>query len=121
MENLPKIENGSVLEEPNIKRFIESWGIKSEDLAIIEELTKFPSELIILLLHNVFNMSQERSAQVLEREMAFRKDGGEKRVLKLFQELLGKYGWQVCFQLTRFLEERETQSLMEWKLGRKSN
>ena len=111
----------SVMEEPNIRRFIERRGIQHDDFIIIEALAEFPNNLITMLAHNLFNSNQERSDEALERIISTTKDNDYKRVYDLFLQLLKKYDWATCYNLVGILEERreKTQPLIKWEIERK--
>jgi len=122
MEHPPDHESHSVLLEPELKRLIEKRGIRPEDLPAIEELSVYPNELIILLLHNHFNSNKERSAEELERIIGYTNDPDHLRVYELFRQMLSSYDWATCYNLVRVLEERKgTTPLLKWQIERGKN
>ena len=118
-------ESSPVLQEPDIREFIEERGIRSEDFVIIEELATFPNQLVIELLHNLFNMNCERSADVLKHDIALTERESHRRLYALFQRFLAAYNWATCYNLVRVLEKRKnTPAMLNWKIeedGRNKN
>jgi len=119
----------SVLEEKVFRKFIKDQGIKSEGLKIIEELSQYPKDFFVVELHNLFNLSKERSEDALERgikqleglikETEDKKEkfvfGKTKEFLNLFLEFTKKYDWEKSHILERHFEERENQiNYFQW-------
>ncbi len=94
----------SVLRQPNFQRFIERRNIKPEDLYLIEELVAFPKNLIILELHNLFNMYHERSREELERMIRENSNEQKTALCTIMLEVYKRYDWQTCYNLVRVLE-----------------
>lgn len=113
----------SVLEERGFQDFVEFRKISPEDFETIEKLSHHPKESLILELHNLFNLSHERSEQYLESRIEqleeliketkneYEKSSFEekKALLESFLKITEKYGWEASFHLERLLEERETE------------
>ncbi|KKU52295.1 MAG: hypothetical protein A3A28_04665 [Candidatus Sungbacteria bacterium RIFCSPLOWO2_01_FULL_47_32] len=96
----------SLFEELTMKRFIEVRSILPEDFGVIEELSKFPSDLITEQLHNVFNVYKERSVKELARLAEGEKSGRRRYVYELARTFGGKYGWAAGWNLVGVLEDR---------------
>lgn len=104
MEDAPKTESASVLENQKVKDFIESREIRPEDFHLIEKMASFPKSVITLGLHNVFNTYHEESGRRLE---AFAENAGTSEQKSLYDtalEFYSKYDWAVSWNLVRILE-----------------
>src|SRR3989344_6968434 len=108
---MEKTSENLVSEKMNSERmqeFIRNRAIKPEDFHLIEKLLAFSKQLIILNLHNLFNLSKERSGVELglaiqSTERANDQAGAE--LYKLMLEFHNKYGWPAGWNLVRVLEE----------------
>ena len=115
------INEESVLEEQDVKKFIESRNINSEDLHFLEELSLIPKRLLIMDLHNYFSFNREKSESVLERDIR----DLEKRIheltdlelrglleqrmklYKLMSDFIKKYDWMAAWNLVTVFERRK--------------
>lgn len=124
----------SVLEEEDFKEFIKRENIAPEGLKIIEDLSRYPKDFFVNELHNLFNLSKERSEHVLEdrikqleelvEETQDEKEkfvfGKTKEFLNLFLEITKKYDWEKSHILERHFEERKNQiNYFQWLNKRK--
>lgn len=99
-----KSEKIQILQRESVKKFIEFRGVKPEDFYLIEELARFPKNLLIAELHNLFNMGKEGSARELENLIENSKDNEKKAMLKIALEFYNKYDWMTSLNLVRTLE-----------------
>jgi hypothetical protein len=112
MENKIENRNKEIIAEKNpliigqkkFKDFIEFRKIKDEDFPLIEKMTTFPKELIIMELHNLFNMNHERSGEELERFIKNTTDEEKKDLYQSALNFYNKYGWATSYNLVRVLE-----------------
>lgn len=108
----------SIIERKEMQKFIKNREIKPEDFYLIEKLAAFPVNMIILELHNFFNMSRENSKEELRRTIERSRDrdsSGEKlsiyrgasrtELLETALKFCEKYDWAVSWNLVRVLEE----------------
>lgn len=107
----------SVLEEGDIKSFIERRQIRPEDFHLIETLAQFPSDLVTEELHNMFNTRHEKSPDEIKRTLSLIKDGSlhfakRRALLETMLQLAEKYRWETCYHLVRVLEDRR----VPWRL-----
>ncbi|MBI2062147.1 MAG: hypothetical protein HYT64_00415 [Candidatus Yanofskybacteria bacterium] len=109
-EKLPQ----PVLEEPDVKEFIESRNINSEDFYILEELAKISKRILIMDFHNFFSFAKENSEKELERALAFLETVKEDPLLeqriklnRLLLDFIRKYNWAVAWNLISVFERRE--------------
>jgi hypothetical protein len=114
-----KRRKSSIIEKAGVGEFIRLRGIKPEDFGLIEKLAGFSTELITMELHNVFNLSHERSGRDLEFRITqinglpakdFRFFGGADKIKELCGAALAffnKYGWEASYHLVRMLENLE--------------
>lgn len=101
---------------------------------MIEELSRYPKDFFVNELHNLFNLSKERSEHVLEdrikqleelvEETQDEKEkfvfGKTKEFLNLFLEITKKYDWEKSHILERYFEERKNQiNYFQWLNKRK--
>lgn len=88
-----------------LQKFIEKWGVDLDDEKIIEKLARLPQNMVIVGLHNAFNMRQEKEAiGQLKRISAASKNPQEKEMFELVTSFTEKYGSDASFQLVRILE-----------------
>ncbi|MBI2047521.1 MAG: hypothetical protein HYT27_00110 [Parcubacteria group bacterium] len=105
MEKEPKNESAqNPLDRKEIRDFIKKRNIRLEDLSLIEALASFPQEMIIMGLHNTFNMHQGRSGEELEFYIQTTKDTDKKKLYEAALNFYNKYGWSTSFSLVRTLE-----------------
>src|SRR3989344_5929653 len=108
---MEKTSENLVLEKMNSERmqeFIRNRAIKPEDFHLIEKLLTFSKQLIILSLHNLFNLSKERSGAELGRAIRSAERSNDQVGAELYKLMLAfynKYGWPAGWNLTRVLEE----------------
>jgi hypothetical protein len=95
----------SVLETDEVKKFVVSRSINSEDFNLIEELATFPKDMRIVGLHNLFNMSKENSGVDLENSIRNASDDKNKEMYSIALEFFNKYGWMTSLNLVRILEK----------------
>jgi len=102
-----KLENPPLrrLGNPQVQEFILNRHIKPEDFYLIEELLGFPQRLIIMNLHNTFNMLHERAVPDLRNVAQVVKDPESKKLYSLAADFAEKYDWAVAWNLIRILEE----------------
>lgn len=113
----------SVLEEKDMKRFIERRKISPEDFPLIERLAQFPSDLVIGELHNTFNMLHERAVGDIEERIRILEEQitkgnrphavKSKELLETMLQFARKYDWETCYTLVRIIEERR----VPWRLS----
>jgi hypothetical protein len=106
MESWPNEKQPTFIESEQMKDFIQSREISSEDFPIIEELLLVPKSLIISRLHNTFNMLKDRAGEDLKRNITEAESEEERRLCELFLILLDKYGWATCWNLMTVLEKQ---------------
>ncbi|MEK7070792.1 MAG: hypothetical protein AAB966_03215 [Patescibacteria group bacterium] len=94
----------SVLEDGKVKDFIQDRDIKPEDFYLIEKLSTFSKPDIIEGLHNLFNLSKERSGADLEGIIKNTKDDAKKAMYEVALKFYQKYDWIVSWNLIRVLE-----------------
>lgn len=87
-----------------MQRFIENRKIRPEDFSLLEELSRFPRDLIIECLHNHFNMNRERSEKELLNLLTHEKGVLSKELYEKILSFLKKYDYSVCYNLVRILE-----------------
>ena len=106
MEKEPKIEREeSVIDRKEIQGFIRDRNIEPEDFGLIEKLASFPKNMIIMELHNLFNMHHERSGEELEMMIQNARDASGKELYETIDQFYQKYDWAVSWHLVRLLEE----------------
>lgn len=103
---MPVEEKVPLLEREEVRKFVQFRNIKDDDLYLIEEVAAFPKNLIISELHNLFNMSKEKSAQELENLIENSNDEEKKAMFKVVLEFYNKYDWMTALNLVRVLETR---------------
>ena len=93
--------------------FLEDRKIAPSDYSLINNLTAFPPEEFITLLHNHFNTYHERSLQELDAQINFwlqkpDQAAAQKKIslLQNFKVFAEKYDWATCYNLERILEDR---------------
>lgn len=106
----------SVLEEEDIKSFIERRKIRPEDFHLIETLAQFPSDLVTEELHNMF-VDREKSSERIKKRMSSLEEGKfqyakRKALLEAILQLIEKYDWATCNHLADVLERR----CVPWRL-----
>jgi len=104
-------EKPSVLEEEDIKKFIERRQIRPEDFYLIETLARFPTDLVIGDLHNMFNVHHGKSPGEIRKILSLAKEGSlhyvkRKTLLETILQFAEKYDWATCYNLVRILEDR---------------
>lgn len=105
LDHIESREPSSVMGHPLVQKFIKSRGIKQEDFSIIEALAKFPKDLIIMELHNMFNLGQHNSGKELEGLIDRATDENKKTLYRLALDFYNKYDWGVAINLVRLLED----------------
>lgn len=97
----------SVLERTKIREFIQRRDVRNEDHFLIEKLAEFPRNLIIMELHNLFNMNKEGSGKWLEN--LIKNSGNEERkaMYTVALEFYNKYDWMTSMDLVRVLESKD--------------
>lgn len=88
-----------------VGKFIQFRGIRTEDVHLIEELSAFPKEMRIMELHNLFNMSKDRSSMDLENLIQNTHDESRKTMYGVALEFHRKYDWMTSLNLIRVLEK----------------
>ncbi len=125
----------SILDDAEMKKFIEMRGIKPEDFHFIDELAKLGKDIFVLEFHNFFTFAKEESAKRLTAELvrhqnlladykeqrhSAKTDSDRRRLdseIKLTQmkitmysiylELTNKYGYIAVNHLNRKLEDSD--------------
>lgn len=106
MEKEPKFERKpSVINQQEIQDFIKDRNIQPEDFHLIEKLAASPKNLIIMELHNMFNMCKDRSGKDLENLIKTSKDENKKELYEVALEFYQKYDWPASWDLVRLLEK----------------
>ena len=105
----------SMLEEPEIQKFVTKRNIQTEDFPLIEGLGQFPRDIIIEHFHNIFNTHREKSMEALRQYSLHLRDKRMEPAYKVFSVLIERYGWATCYNLVRILEERvHAPNLYKW-------
>ncbi len=108
----------SILEEKQVKVFLQDREIKKDDYPLIERVINIPREerkKTALEYHNFFSLLRERSSdqlrrdlnQVEEEEVLQKEDPflqAKKEYLKVQLEIINKYNWQASWGLNVLLE-----------------
>jgi hypothetical protein len=104
--NLEAVKKPSVLEDDEVKDFIEMRNFKQEDCYLIEKLATFPKGLRIEELHNFFayGISKEKSIQQFERLIDRTPDEIKKSLYKTALEICTKYDHYACNHIAGVLE-----------------
>lgn len=104
----------SVLEELDVREFIESRKINPEDFYLLEELAKMSKQLLIMDFHNFFSFGRENSERELEKSLAFMETVKDdplleqrKKLNRLLLEFVRKYDWAVAWNLVTVFERRK--------------
>lgn len=101
----------SVLEEEDVKNFIERRQIHPEDFHLIETLAKFPPDLVVAEFHNTFTEDHEKSLDGIRRRISVLdndpKHAWRGEVLRAMLQFAEKYDWGACVNLVMVLEERK--------------
>lgn len=97
-------KKSSIIELPEFQQFIKNRKISPENFHLIEKLAAFPKDLIILELHNLFNMNHERSGEELEIMIKDAPDDSRKTLYETAFRFYQTYGWSVSWNLVRLLE-----------------
>jgi len=100
--NLNPAEN--ISRSVTLQNFIIERGIKDEDVGLIDSLASFPKDMIIMELHNTFNMLRERASNELENLIQNTKDEKKKEMYQIALKFCNKYNWAVSYSLIRKLE-----------------
>lgn len=103
MENLAEESLTKNFSHNKVLDFIKEREIKKEDFPIIQKLFTFKRDLVIKLLHNIFNTYKNESGEELEY-LANNAEGDSKDLYISMLEFYRKYDWSVCFHLVRVLE-----------------
>ena len=93
-------------EEPDMKNFILTRKIRREDLHLVEELSRFPKDLILEQLQNIFNTYKERSAEHLTNIVGLPMDEQRRKLLELALAFVKRYDWGTAWHLVRLLEDK---------------
>ncbi len=106
-----------IIERKEVQRFIKNREIRTEDFYLIEKLASFPVNMVILELHNLFNMNRENSGAELEsmikdsrdREpsdewLAMYRGASKTELLETISKFYKMYGWEASYNLVRVLE-----------------
>lgn len=67
-KSIPPQAWSSILNEKDLQDFIELRQINLEDAEILEKLSQLPKALFVEF-HNFFNLTRDRSAQDLQRQL----------------------------------------------------
>jgi hypothetical protein len=103
---IEKSTHSIIMDDPDMREFIEHRAVKPEDFPIIEDLAAFPRRLAIEF-HNFFSLLKERSAAELESMAANARDEEKRRFCETALVLLKKYDWIVMWNLIGVLERRK--------------
>ena len=92
MEKEPKNEKStSIINRQEILGFIKDRNIEAEDFHLIEKLASFPKDMVIMELHNLFNMYRERSGGELDGMIQNTNDAPRKELLEAMRRFYQKY------------------------------
>lgn len=98
-------QESSILDRVELQSFVKDRKIKPEHFPLIEALAAFPKQMIIMELHNMFNMYKDRSAGELDRLLQYERDDEKKRLYETARSFNALYGWAVSWNLVRILED----------------
>lgn len=105
LEQTNQRENLSILEKKEMKEFILRRNVVESDFPLIEKLGSFPKNTLIGGLHNLFNLSKDKSERELASIIENTEAGDEKEMYETALEFCGKYGWMASWDLMRILEK----------------
>lgn len=107
----------SIIERKEVQRFIKNREIRTEDFYLIEKIASFPVNMVILELHNLFNMNRENSGVELENMIKDSRDcvpsdeglpmyrgASRAELLETTSKFYKIYGWEASYNLIRVLE-----------------
>ncbi len=97
----------SILENDQVKDFIEYRGIKAEHYDIIELLSLVPKNALIAPMHNFFSLNQHNSIRELQRsirEAELNNNAQRKNMYELFLQFCEAYDPDTAHHLERVLE-----------------
>ena len=104
MENGMEHASSGAAERPELQRFVVDRGIQAEDLPLIDDLASYPENLVVTVLHNVFNVHKDRSGDELEHLMQTAQDADVSALCGTMLAFYKKYGWATSLNLVRVLE-----------------
>lgn len=104
MERDQNKEKMPILDQQEVKDFIKNRDIQPKDFHLIEELSSFSKNMIIVELHNLFNIHHERSGKELERMIENTDDTSKQKLFETMNLFYQKYDWITSWNLVRLLE-----------------
>lgn len=95
----------SILERAELQSFLNDRKIKPEHFPLVEALAAFPKQMIIIELHNMFNMYKDRSASELDRQIQYARSDEQRRLYETARDFNAVYGWAASWGLVRIVED----------------